>query len=81
MSNKKELVKQNLEELSKRIGLMVKQYNLLAQSEDMYERLMLVAGSDTDVGDVEESDKPFDIYDLVRDYNEAQGWSSSSNNC
>lgn len=81
MSNKKELVKQNLEELSKRIGLMVKQYNLLSESEDMYERLMLVAACDTDLGDINESHEPFDIYELVRDYNDAQGWSSSSDNC
>ncbi len=77
MSNKKELVKENLEELSKRIGLMIKQYNALAKSEDFYERLIFATCSEGEAGDAAIQHVPQDIYDVVRDYNDGQGWSSS----
>lgn len=77
MSNKKELVKNNLEDLSKRIGLLIKQYNLLSESEDFTERLLFVSAGPDDVKPISESNVPKDIYDIVVDYNDNQGWSSS----
>lgn len=78
MSNKKEaLVHENLKELSNRIGLLIKQYNLLAESEKFDARILFVEASSSDVLDVNESNIPKDIYDVVTDYNDAQGWSSS----
>lgn len=77
MSNKKEaLVHENLKELSDRIGLLIKQYNLLAESEGFETRRLFVVASINNV-DVNESNVPKDIYDIVTDYNDAQGWSSS----
>jgi hypothetical protein len=81
MSNKKELVKENLKELSMRIGLLITQYNALAKSEDLYERLIFAICSDEEAGAIGTQHIPLDIYDLVRDYNDEQGWSSSSENC
>ena len=77
MSNKKKLVEDNLEELSKRIGLLIKQYNLLAESEDIGTRMLFVNATASDVPDSNSSDFPKNIYDVVVDYNEEQGWSSS----
>lgn len=81
MKTKKKLAEENLEELSKRIGLLVKQYNLLAESEDIYIRLMLVNSDENNIGNVNKSNEPIELYDLVKDYNDARGWSSSSSNC
>jgi len=84
MTNKNAYIEDNLAELSTRIGLLVKQYNLLAESsgdKDIVDRLILVIGSESDSGPAKDSDKPKDISDLVSDYNYSQGWSSSSPSC
>lgn len=78
MSNKIKLVEDNLEELSDRIGLLVKQYNLLAESENLNERRLLVVAMKDEVGPADQSHMPSDIYDVVTEYNDAQGWSSSA---
>lgn len=77
MSNKKELVKENLEELSKRIGLLIKQYNQLADSEDVNERLVFVTAECDEVGDIDNCHIPYSLNSLVVYYNDSNGWSSS----